>query len=72
MAAYHLALNYTQETVSSGLAGLLISLGPVLRGDVTALPLVGWASVVYLSLLSTMSGYSMFYMMVETTSQQFR
>ncbi len=72
MAAYHLALNYTQETVSSGLAGLLISLGPVLRRDVTALPLVGWASVVYLSLLSTMLGYSMFYMMVETTSQQFR
>ena len=70
MAAYHLALNYTQETVSSGLAGLLISLGPVLRRDVTALPLVGWASLVYLS-LSTMLGYSMFHMMVET-SQQFR
>ena len=27
--AYHLALNYAEKTVSSGIAGLLISLGPV-------------------------------------------
>ena len=29
VAGYHLSLNYAEKTVSSGLAGLLISLGPV-------------------------------------------
>jgi drug/metabolite transporter (DMT)-like permease len=32
--------------------------------DVTALPLLGWASLLYLSLLSTVLGYSLFYVMV--------
>jgi len=159
VAAYHLALNYAEKTVSSGLAGLLIALGPVFSAllsvlflkervkarlglaivlaimgaavlsvpdlsegisslsgplavvlsafsvaafgvlskplvakygalriavwagtlgtcmllpflsgafvsDVMALPALGWASLLYLSLLSTVLGYSLFYVMV--------
>src|SRR2546425_905825 len=65
VTGYHQSLNYAETIVSAGLAGLLISLGPIF---VVVLSTIAWLSVIYLALLSTVLANVILYLLIGNRS----